>query len=271
MSEIPEGTEGERPAGDERPPPPSYPGTPPPAPVPPPSWNPPPPAPPPPANPYGQPQPPNPGYPQSGSPPAYPSGGEAYGPSGTPPPVYGSPAYGPPGYGPPGSGPPGWGEQPPANQSGSLASYGPRLGGWLLDFVIVNVVALIITAPLRSVGAGRINFHVTTTTNGVTHIRYVHYSFISAAVYILIILLYGAIFCGLQGRTIGMRAARTRVIDGATGGPIGFWRGFGRGALEYLLFLVFFLPWVLDMLFPLWDSKNQTLHDKVVNSVVVRQ
>jgi len=30
-----------------------------------------------------------------------------------------------------------------------------------------------------------------------------------------------------------------------------------------------FFPWVLDVLFPLWDAKNQTLHDKVAGTVVI--
>jgi len=33
---------------------------------------------------------------------------------------------------------------------------------------------------------------------------------------------------------------------------------------------LFFIPWVIDMLFPIWDSRNQTLHDKVSNTVVVK-
>ena len=45
-----------------------------------------------------------------------------------------------------------------------------------------------------------------------------------------------------------------------------------RGALRLLNLLFFLLGilWVLDMLFPLWDAKRQTLHDKVAGSVVLR-
>ncbi len=28
--------------------------------------------------------------------------------------------------------------------------------------------------------------------------------------------------------------------------------------------------WLVDMLFPLWDKKRQTLHDKIVQTVVLR-
>jgi uncharacterized RDD family membrane protein YckC len=30
------------------------------------------------------------------------------------------------------------------------------------------------------------------------------------------------------------------------------------------------VPWIVDMLFPIWDPMNQTLHDKVSGTVVVR-
>ena len=39
---------------------------------------------------------------------------------------------------------------------------------------------------------------------------------------------------------------------------------------KYLMAAFFFLPWIIDMLFPLWDPKNQTLHDKVTRTVVVK-
>ena len=83
---------------------------------------------------------------------------------------------------------------------------------------------------------------------------------------------YGTVFCGSnRGQTIGMMAVGVRVVDAASGVPIGYWRAFGRALLEYVLAFAFFLPWVLDMLFPLWDRKNQTLHDKAVRSVVINK
>ena len=53
-----------------------------------------------------------------------------------------------------------------------------------------------------------------------------------------------------------------------------FWtehaRAFARALLEYVLALVLFIPWVIDMLFPLWDPMNQTLHDKATRTVVIK-
>jgi uncharacterized RDD family membrane protein YckC len=72
-----------------------------------------------------------------------------------------------------------------------------------------------------------------------------------------------------QGQTIGKRALGIRVRSDETGGPIGYGRAFGRYAITVVFGFVF-IPWVLDYLWPLWDGKNQTLHDKIVGSVVER-
>jgi uncharacterized RDD family membrane protein YckC len=72
-----------------------------------------------------------------------------------------------------------------------------------------------------------------------------------------------------RGQTYGKRAAGIRVVSEQTGESIGYGRAFGRYAIM-VVFGLFFLPIVLDYLWPLWDAKNQALHDKVVGSIVVR-
>ena len=85
----------------------------------------------------------------------------------------------------------------------------------------------------------------------------------------LVVLAYGTLFCGSKkGQTLGMMVAKTKVINATDGQPIGYGKALGRAALEYLMSVVFFLPWVLDMLWPLWDNRNQTLHDKATGTVV---
>ena len=86
----------------------------------------------------------------------------------------------------------------------------------------------------------------------------------------LIVIAYGSILCGTRGQTVGMMLVGSRCIDEQRGGPIGFPRALGRAAFEYLLAIVFLIPWIIDMLFPIWDPKNQTLHDKVTRTVVVK-
>jgi uncharacterized RDD family membrane protein YckC len=74
---------------------------------------------------------------------------------------------------------------------------------------------------------------------------------------------------GKWGQTIGKRAVRIRVRRDVSDAPISFGSAFGRYAIVFV-FGIFWIPLLLDYLFPLWDSQKQSLHDKVAGSVVVR-
>jgi uncharacterized RDD family membrane protein YckC len=144
-----------------------------------------------------------------------------------------------------------------------LASYGLRLAGWLIDAVLLWIVAIVILLPLHAFR----RIHNT----GNTHAMTIHTNGTGIIIPAVIILLYGMLLCGAaRGQTLGMMIVKVRVVDANSGGPIGMARALGRAAFEYVLAAVLFIPWVVDMLFPLWDQRRQTLHDKVTNSVVVR-
>jgi uncharacterized RDD family membrane protein YckC len=173
------------------------------------------------------------------------------------PPSYGSSPYGAPGYGP-SEGYFG------ASDTVELASYGARLGGWLIDFVILLVVTLIVTIPLHQIKRQHV------IVRGTHTFRY-HLGGVGIVIDAVIVILYGGLFCGSpRGQTLGMMVSGTRVVRTGTSNAIGYGRAFGRAAFEYLMSVALFLPWVLDMLFPLWDPKNQTLHDKATDTVVIR-
>ncbi|MEO9181024.1 MAG: RDD family protein [Acidimicrobiales bacterium] len=80
---------------------------------------------------------------------------------------------------------------------------------------------------------------------------------------------------GPRGATFGMRALKIRIVTATDRAPVSMSRSvlryvvyFGIGLLEYvahILFLVSFLDW----LWPLWDSRNQTLHDKAAGTVAL--
>jgi uncharacterized RDD family membrane protein YckC len=149
----------------------------------------------------------------------------------------------------------------------ALASYGRRLGGWLIDWVLVGVVSI----PFIYL-AGGVDHRVTTyTSNGaVSHTAFVGVEGWGVLVHGLLVVAYGTLFCGSRrGQTVGMMVTSVRAVDLAAGTPIGYARAFGRALLEYILALVLLIPWVIDMLFPLWDPKNQTLHDKATRTIVV--
>lgn len=54
------------------------------------------------------------------------------------------------------------------------------------------------------------------------------------------------------------------------GGPIGFGRSFGRWAVPALVNFFCGVFSIIDGLWPLWDDRNQALHDKVAKSVGIR-
>jgi uncharacterized RDD family membrane protein YckC len=74
---------------------------------------------------------------------------------------------------------------------------------------------------------------------------------------------------GVGGQTLGMKLFRVRLVDAHTGAKIGFARALVRWVLELLMVLIVGILWVVDLLWPLWDAQNQTLHDKAVGSVVI--
>ncbi|MEA2220007.1 MAG: hypothetical protein QOJ35_2633 [Solirubrobacteraceae bacterium] len=121
--------------------------------------------------------------------------------------------------------------------SGPRASFGLRLGAYLIDslvFVVPYFILLLISP-------------------------------------VLVILLFFGIIAyfiyfegGPTGQTIGKRTVGIRVVDFATGGPIGFGRGFLRyiGRIPSSILLLGYL-WML------WDPEKQTWHDKIATTVVV--
>ncbi|MDQ2649064.1 MAG: RDD family protein, partial [Actinomycetota bacterium] len=87
------------------------------------------------------------------------------------------------------------------------------------------------------------------------------------AILVLGFALYQAHRQGTRGHTIGKSAVGIQVIDAHTGAYIGFGRSIGRTLFRQFISGNVLL---LGYLWALWDSRNQTWHDKVVNSVVVK-
>jgi len=82
--------------------------------------------------------------------------------------------------------------------------------------------------------------------------------------------LYGALcHCYWHGQTLGKRALGISVRH-VNGGPISLGQALGRAYLRSALFVAAYMPWILDSLWPLWQSDNRALHDLAASTVVIR-
>jgi uncharacterized RDD family membrane protein YckC len=138
-----------------------------------------------------------------------------------------------------------------------LAEWGSRAGAYLLD-------SLLLLVPLAVVLVGVVASDPSEDSDawGVFAVAYL-------ASFVLPFFYFAIMHGGPRGQTFGKRGMGIRVVDGGAGGSIGYGRAFGRYAIMFV-FGIFIFPALLDYLWPLWDEQNQSLHDKVVGSLVVR-
>jgi uncharacterized RDD family membrane protein YckC len=198
--------------------------------------------------------------PPSAAPPSFPGN--------APPPP---PAPGPPAF--PVGGPVPGGDRPPFDAATApYASWGIRLGGYLIDTVIFAVVVVVLLVVFRHSNTLEVHLMARRGTTRRRHISAVPF-LITAVLYVV----YGTVLCGSKrGQTVGMMAVGVRAVREGSFGVLGYGRALARAVVEgvlrliELLFVLLGVIWLLDMLFPLWDAKRQTLHDKVAGSVVVR-
>jgi len=153
------------------------------------------------------------------------------------------------------------------------AGWGTRLGGYLIDVVIFIPVLVVLALAFRHTHT--LEVHLMTRRNGSTTRRSV--SLLSPLVTAVAFVVYATILNGgARGQTVGMMAVGVRVVREGAHDALGYGRAFWRALAEQFLrilaavTLILGVVWLLDMLFPLWDSKKQTLHDKIVKSVVLR-
>ncbi len=81
---------------------------------------------------------------------------------------------------------------------------------------------------------------------------------------------YNAVQAGRTGQSYGKRMAGIRLARLVDGQPVGGGYGFLRLFLNWILWVACVLPGVLNLLWPLWDARNQTWSDKIAKSVVVK-
>jgi uncharacterized RDD family membrane protein YckC len=138
-----------------------------------------------------------------------------------------------------------------------LASWGRRVGGFFVDLavLIASYVPTFIWAF--------------STEDPVTGEISDNSALVLGLQIIFLPSLYNWVMLAIWGATIGKLAVGIAVRRGDDAAPIGWMRALGRVASVFLLSIVT-IPILLSYLWPLWDSRNQTLHDKMANTIVVR-
>ena len=175
------------------------------------------------------------------------------------------------GYPPPQGG--GYGGGPTDSQGRPLASWGKRVGAALIDGLVLMIPTVILMLAL-GLGAFKAADCETDPISGL-EVCEANAGFFTLIIGYFLIpallqLAYSAFFNGGErGQTVGKMALKLQTRDASTGGPIGYGKGFLRGGVAALLGLGCGIGTLLDVLWPLWDDKRQTLHDKAANSVVV--
>ncbi|MGI8458022.1 MAG: RDD family protein [Propionibacteriaceae bacterium] len=237
-----------------------------------------------PQQPYGQPQQPY-GQPQQ--------------PYGQPQQPYGQPQQ--PwqqGYQQPGRGPQGSGQQPYGGQFGArskqvaTADQVPLAGWWwralsvVIDSIIVGLVAALAALPiylrLATTLAAYFREGMRLASQGLQPPQPVPTDLISTQDQLIIALvsvgvgsLYYALFWRFKGASVGQLALGLRVVpvdQGRFGGKLGWGAVVLRSLVWTLpgLTTILLLFRLIDVVFPLWHPKRQTLHDLAAKTQVVK-
>jgi len=193
----------------------------------------------------------------------------------SPPPPPPAPNYPPPMAAMPAP-PAGWqmAPQPPA----PYATWLRRVGGSLIDSLVFTLPFFILAGSGLAVGLSTLHWTCSNQADGSSSCVSDPGSHFNSAG-IILLLLAGLWFIawyvyvlvaigGRHGATVGMRAVKIRCVRDTTFDQVGMGRSFGRLAITFVFNLISFLG-LIDLLFPLWDQKRQTLHDKVVSTVVL--
>jgi len=138
-----------------------------------------------------------------------------------------------------------------------LASWGRRLAALMIDTV---VLATMITFTVLAAGMSpeELNDRIGNREPLLILLLFV----VPEAIYTTALI-------GSRNQTLGKMAVGIKVVDAENHSPIGYRRAFTRWLSTTLLWILW-VPGILDHLWPLRDSRNQSFHDKFAHSVVVR-
>jgi uncharacterized RDD family membrane protein YckC len=155
-----------------------------------------------------------------------------------------------------------------------LASYGKRVGGWLIDGVILAVVggaiAWMVTPSLSNKISAIVDAASANDTAEVTRLQgeLIGPSLQFGITLWLITTAYCLVFWTTVGATPGKMAMGISVRRMEHPGPLSIGTALMRRLVPLAGQFISVLT-LLDYLWPLWDDKRQALHDKVAKTQVV--
>jgi uncharacterized RDD family membrane protein YckC len=170
------------------------------------------------------------------------------------------------------------GEAQRQSESADYASWGRRVVAYLLDGVVISVIAtLVAVATGHHDLFNTFRFHLVNGKQQLEPYGSALDFFVGTTVVLQI--LYAAFLATSWRATPGMRALGIYIARESDGGRVGLGRAGARAIvlvvaselLQLVLRLAASLLALLDLLWPLWDARNQTLHDKVARTVVLRR
>lgn len=134
----------------------------------------------------------------------------------------------------------------------AYAGWGSRVLASLLDTFLILCVELVVGGAVLFTGSLDAAF---TAAGGTGLILWVVFGWLN----------------GSPGQTPGKRVMNIRVVHHETGDRIGGLMGVVRSVVTWAISaFTCGIAGLIDVLWPLWDEKNRTLHDMVVGSVVIR-
>ena len=142
-----------------------------------------------------------------------------------------------------------------------LANYGHRVGATLIDAVLLGVLDFMFGAIL--------NAAMSTSTSLMAGTKFT-FSVRGVLVYLVIHGTYTVAMLTIKGQTLGNMALGTRVVDAGTGSPVTLPQAATRYGVQFLLRIPYGLGQLLNYLWPIWDNRWQTLHDKAAKTLVIK-
>jgi uncharacterized RDD family membrane protein YckC len=142
--------------------------------------------------------------------------------------------------------------------AGELASWGRRLAALMIDSLILATIVTV-TVLAAGVSLDEMNDRI----RGGDSLLVLFLVVVPEAIYTTALI-------GSLNQTFGKMVVGIKVVDADNRSPIGYRRAFTRWLTTAFLWAMFWVPGILDHLWPLRDDRNQTFHDKFARSLVVR-